>query len=451
MVLAAALSACSRDSRPNVLLVTVDTLRADRLQSYGYPVPVSPTIDALAAGGVLFENCTAHASSTAPALASVLTGLYPSEAGVLTNAHALAGSSDTLAQVFQRADYSTSAFVSNYNLRPRMRFGRGFDRYDANLPDREQNRSLVQERTADRTTDALLAWLKDSRSPGRPFFAWLHYQDPHGPYTPPEDFVPSAEHYEGDERTLPVLDANFGRHGIPRYQVIGNRRDVAYYSARYDGEVAFLDSQFARVLDFLEREGLRDNTVIVFTADHGEAMGEHGFYFAHEQNLFGDLIQVPLIIAGPGIEPGRRQDRVCHVDLLPTLLGLTGAGGNAGAEPVAAHRGRDVFAPEAARGLRPIYSETNFFGTGEAFRSVIVGRWKLIRRIGPTPSQTLFDLEADPGELVSLNDSRPEVLRKMEVILNAEIRAARPRQSGTALDLSAGEIEALKALGYLGE
>ena len=447
-VLGVALIGCSKASRPNVLLVTVDTLRADRLHSYGYPLPISPTVDALSAGGIRFERCTAHASSTAPALASVLTGRYPSEVGVVTNAHALSESSDTLAQIFKRANYRTAAFVSNYNLRTRMGFARGFDRYDDKLPNQERNRSRVRERTADQTTEALLAWLKDSGSSDSPFFVWLHYQDPHGPYAPPEEFIPAPEQYSGETKTLPVLRADWGQHGIPHYQALGDHRNVSYYTARYDGEVAFFDSQFAVVLDFLEREGLKDNTLIVFTADHGESMGEHGFYFAHERNLLDGLIRVPLIIAGPGIEPGQREDHVCHADLLPTLVALTGL--DSDGDDVSTRRGRDIFAQDMPRGLRPIYSETNFYATGERFQSVIVGQWKLVRVTRSQVPYQLFDLKADPGELRNLCDSRPEVLLKMTVILEAEVSKAQPQQTATPLDLSREELEALKALGYMG-
>ena len=169
------LPACAdREDLPSIVLVTVDTLRADRLGCYGCPVRTSPALDSLAARSVVFENCVAQASSTAPALASVMTSRYPSEAGVFNNTQPLIEAPDTIAAFLKRRGYECAAFVSNFNLRPRMGFDRGFDHYDARMTDRERNRSGLPE-----------GWDKT------PFFLCVHYQDPHGPYTPPEGYAPA--------------------------------------------------------------------------------------------------------------------------------------------------------------------------------------------------------------------------------------------------------------------
>jgi len=449
------LGACSdrRDRPPNILLITVDTLRADRLHCYGCPVPTSPNVDALAAEGVLFSMCFAHASSTAPALASVMTGKYPTEAGVLNNTHPLSPAPDTLAAYLKRQDYVCAAFVSNFNLRRRMGFDRGFDHFDARLMERELNRSGVPERTAEKTTDATIGWLerfylKQKSDAARPFFIWVHYQDPHGPYTPPEDYLPPRDFYSDASRTLPLLAEDWGVGGIPAYQALGEHRNEAHYRACYDGEVLFCDRHLGRLVKFLETAGLGDDTMVVFTADHGESMGEHERYFSHEQDLYNELIRVPLIITAPGIEPDRRDDIACHADIFPTLAGVTPTADDGTGK----HRGRDLLAP-VSRGSRtarrPIFSETNFVAERTRYESLILGRWKLVRATTGEGVRQLFDLEADLGETTNLAASRGDVLKQMEKLLKAEATKAQRAYRGTGpLELSPTEREALEALGY---
>ena len=166
---------------PNILLITVDTLRPDRLGCYGCPIPLSPAIDALAEEGILFKNCFAHASFTLPSLASLMTGQIASKLGVKGNTSPLPESSNTLASALKERGYRTAAFVSNFNLRPKLRFDIGFDHYDADLTTPEPNRPDVLTRNADKTTEAALAWLRsNSNEKQPPFFMWIHYQDPHG-------------------------------------------------------------------------------------------------------------------------------------------------------------------------------------------------------------------------------------------------------------------------------
>jgi arylsulfatase A-like enzyme len=444
--------ACSDQKRPNIILVTVDTLRADGPHCTGNPLPLSPAVDSLADRGIVFESCTAHASSTAPALASLMTSRYSSEVGVMNNSHPLAQDCDTLALAMKRRGYRTAAFVSNFNLRERMGFHRGFDQYDARFPNREKNRSGHPERTAERTTAAALSWLDREGDSKTPFFLWLHYQDPHGPYVPPEEFVPDAGNYADRTEELKILLNNWGGGGIPSYQVLGGRRDTAYYAARYDGEIAFFDSHFKDILEALDAKGLTGETAIIFTADHGESMGEHGYYYCHEQDLFAELIQVPLIVALPGGEPSMRKERVCHADILPTIAALGGSEvfpAKDGGTPL--YRGRNLLEPLPPKNLRPIYSETNFLAARTTFTSVIVGKWKLIRSSRIKKGDLLFDLETDPGEKVNIFDDRPKVARNMTKILDGENRKAAAGVDAAPLELTPEEREALNSLGYMGE
>ena len=431
---------------PHLVLITVDTLRAGNLHCYGYPLTISPTVDALADRGLRFETCLAHASSTAPALASLLTGVYPSEAGVMDNAFPLHESMDTLAEALGRRGYRTAAFVSNFNLRKRMGFFHGFDHYDAELDDREVNRATVRERTADRTTEAARAWLDaEAGKDGRPFFLWVHYQDPHGPYTPPETLLPDAENYAAFDRELPLRDDNIGDFGIPAYQALEDRRDEAFYRARYDGEIAYLDGYLANLLEALDRPQWKDRLAVIFTADHGESMGEHGFWFSHEQDLHDELIRVPLIVTAPDLAPARITERACHIDLFPTVLAL------AGERDLSGYRGVNLLDASARKTTRGLYAETNHRVTRRVQRSLVLGPFKLIRSPLGEADPKLYDISKDPGETNNLYAERPEVAEAMMKRLLEHERIARSGKQGVKQAFSEEDERILEALGYTGK
>lgn len=240
-------SASVQTARYNVLLVTIDTLRADRLGCYGYAGAATPVLDALAARGVRFATAIAHVPLTTPSHASILTGLTPLRHGVRDNGDfVLPDRIPTLAEAFHDAGYRTAAFVSGFPLDRRFGLARGFDTYDDHLPHGEdRRRSAYVERPADQTTAAVRSWLEGGTP--SPWFLWVHYFDPHSPYEPPPDFA-----------------ARFA--GRP-----------------YDGEVAFVDAQIGVLLALLEAKGLAPRTRVLVTADHGESLGEHGGF----QNLLG--------------------------------------------------------------------------------------------------------------------------------------------------------------------
>jgi arylsulfatase A-like enzyme len=228
----------------------------------------------------------------------------------------------TLAEHFRDAGYATAAFVSNILLTRRVGLDRGFDVFDDELTTPDFNRPEVVERLAPDTTKHALAWLRDRGE--RPFFLWVHYQDPHGPYTPP---AAARDRFDipgpPDEEELPLRRGNSARGGIPAYQILPELLRVSEYRSRYAGEIFFADQSIGELIAAVDADDRRD-TVVLLTADHGESFGELGHYFKHTHTTTPDVARVPLILRAPELPPERRTEVVSHVDILPTLLDLAG-------------------------------------------------------------------------------------------------------------------------------
>jgi arylsulfatase len=314
-------TASDQAPRPDVVLVTIDTLRADALGSYGAPAGASPRIDAFARESVLFERALAASASTAPSHASIFTSRNPRghSVGHHNGSTRLEGS-PTLATLLDDAGYDTAAFVSNMMLRDEVGFSRGFDVYDDELPESERNR-LVFERGAERTAKRAVAWLEQRRE--KPFFLWVHFNEPHGPYTPPRELIPAASAAPG-EQPLPVVPRQLGYQGIPEYQAIGDERLPSQYRARYAGEVRVADEWFGTLLDALDATPRGRAAIVVLTADHGESMGAEEIWFGHGHAGTPNLAHVPLILRAPGLSPARVPSPVHHIDIAPSVLDLAG-------------------------------------------------------------------------------------------------------------------------------
>jgi len=335
------------ESHPNVLLITIDTLRADHLGAYGFDFDVSPRIDALAEKSVVFERAIAASGKTAPSHAAIMTSGYTREHSI-GHGNGTSRLSDrvTLAESFQEAGYATAAFVSNILLTRRIGFDRGFDVFDDELEAPESNRPDVVERLAPDTTARAIEWLDEQAE--RPFFLWVHYQDPHGPYTPPAEAAARFDiPGEPGESELPLRAGNQESGGIPPYQALPGLRRVSEYRGRYAGEIFFADEWIGRLLARVGDDDTR-GTVTLLTADHGESFGEYGHYFKHTHTTTPDVAHVPLILSAPGLTPERRNDLVSHVDIAPTLLELAGLPAAAGASGVALsdRSGASIPAPE---------------------------------------------------------------------------------------------------------
>ena len=296
----------------HVLLVSIDTLRADHVGAYGGRVPTR-AMDALAREGVLFEESYTPTPSTGPAHVSLLTGLHPWNHGVLFNAVPIEDTELPNVAVFARgAGFATAAFVSSYVLHARWGFDRGFETYRF---EPEGNRRIWKGEWVDfatrggRTTDAALAWIEKHQS--EPFFVWVHYFDPHNPYEPPAEYRrPANDPVDLRNKSLP--------------KEISSWESLIATIRAYRGEVAYVDHQIERLVEGLRDLGLLDQTAVVVTSDHGEGLGDHG-HMTHGWNLHEELVRIPLIVRAPGIPRNSRLSGPVQLeDLMPTLLALMG-------------------------------------------------------------------------------------------------------------------------------
>jgi arylsulfatase A-like enzyme/Tfp pilus assembly protein PilF len=397
-----------RDAPANLLLVTIDTLRADHLGCYGYGGASTPVLDALARDGARFENVQSAVPITGPSHATILTGLYPPAHGVRDNVtFPLDPRHATLASLLRARGYRTAAFIGAYPVASAFGFGQGFDEFNEGLhesPDFGQG----AERPGNEVADAVVGWLAN---PGEgPFFVWMHLYDPHTPYAPP-----------------------------PPY-------DQIFRDRPYDGEVAFADAQVGRVLQAFRASGREKDTLVVVVADHGEALGEHD-EAGHAVLIYQSTLRVPLILAGPGIPAGRVvPDQVGTVDLLPTVLGLLGF------EPPQGLPGRSLRPALRAQRLapQPLYSES-LFGRLNCRWSTLRGwtgdGWKLIDGSAPE----LYELAGDPAEARNrAAEETQRVSRMREALAAAVHRMAPSGDRARAVALSPEQEERLRSLGYAG-
>jgi arylsulfatase A-like enzyme len=467
--------------QPNILLVTIDALRADHLSSYGYREQTSPHIDQLAREGVQFLNAVSTAPWTLPAFSAIHTSMYPSELGVsVHNAllpqiynQRLDPLRETLAERIAGQGYRTQAFVTNPWLFPEFGFSQGFqgykvvDRqraydYDAVLratlagrlagqapPAEAALRRLyeallgpagqpVWDVRGDRVVDSALDWLADHRS--ERFFLWIHCIDPHYPFAPPSPYRPAVPGVSAER--LDYL-ASYNEEDIYTGRARLRPPDHKALVGLYDGEIRFVDEQVGRLLRQLDDWGLRETTFLAFTADHGDEFWDHGGY-QHGHTLYNELIHIPLILRGPGLQPRQVADVVRHVDLAPTLTAVAGSAFHADAHGLSL---LDLLGTPGAP--RVAFSE-GLFLTSEK-KAVRAGAQKLIYdRFGG--GSELYDLEADPGEQADLSEQAPDrvfaLKRQVETWMaaNDEKYAALPQTASAGGDSAL--IDALRAGGY---
>lgn len=429
-----------REEWPSIFLITVDTLRADHLRCYGYSRDTSPNIDTFAQDALLFENCLSHAPATRCSFASMLSGFLPHETRTLKH-NTVPREVDTLPEILRRQGYKTAAVVSNYVLRRKRGFEQGFMIYDDTMNERELVRQWP-ERTAEPTTDRAIELLERFRN--NHLFMWIHYQDPHGPYTPPGRFAQQFQDPDQEPRNLRVNDSLSGHGGIPSYQQLESNTDFHYYVSQYDGEIRYQDEQFGRLIDAMKEFGFYDDALIIFSSDHGEELGEHDWYFSHGENLYHSLLHVPLIVKYGHELTGRRTDFVQHLDIVPTVLEILGVKTNL------PFRGGDLRLQNGSN--KEIFAEMNSPLSEDGMKfSVLVDGHKLIYTPVSDKLQ-LFDLAKDPAEAQDLADNsdyeeRKNVLKARLDRIRTEDRL-RLRTAGKPLKLTDDEKEKLRDLGY---
>jgi arylsulfatase A-like enzyme len=452
----------------HLILITVDTLRADHLGCYGYPRETSPNVDRLADGGVLFERAIAQWPKTGPSFASFFIGSYPQTTGLTHKAAIrLPDGYLTLPELMADLGFETAAVISNAVLAQRLGWNRGFDEYLETWKlapevsdDPEEYRKWIN---AARVNELALPLLERRRDAER-LFAWIHYSDPHAPYLLPADFdnpFLGDPYYVGD---APVELEN------PRATALGDERELRYYVAAYDANVLYADLRIGELLDRAAELGLLEDALVIFTADHGESLGEHGYYFGHGRLPHNQGSHVPLIFWSEGhLDGGRRIPQPVElVDLYPTLrdlfapggeipglegqslLGLLRPGDGTDADGTGTADGGPAYAFSEAGGGSPLTH----------FRSVQDERWKLVyhppleHRKRPRPeSYELYDLEADPGETRNLHGEEEEQYRRLGRQLSSWMKGSQwIRRPADEVEAQSEEtLKALKALGYVND
>jgi choline-sulfatase len=403
-----------RSSRhPNLLLITIDTLRADHVGAYGAKTGATPALDALASRGVRFDQAQTAVPLTGPSHATILTGQYPPAHGVRGNVVFTLGSKyPTLATQLKRGGYTTGAFVGAYPVAAAFGFSQGFDTFNEDFHETSPGEPGA-ERRANEVADTALRWLDSMPKPGlfdraQPFFAWLHFYDPHAPYAPPAEY---RDRFKGHP---------------------------------YDGEIAFTDAQIGRVMDWLRASGHDADTVVMLMADHGEGLGDHREQM-HAVLVYQSTMRIPMIASGPGIPSGVVVPaRVGTIDVVPTVMGLLGFDADR------LLPGRDLRPLAAAKPIASaaLYAESLFGRLNchwSVLRSSVKDNWKLILGVDPE----LYDLARDPGEQHDLARAEPARVQSMSIELQQALQKMAPQGDRAQPNAATAEQEKqLRSLGY---
>jgi len=421
LILAAAFLAAATEAGPrvtqidagemNLLVITLDTMRADRIGAYGYSAARTPNLDDLAKNGIMFTDCYSPVPLTLPAHCSLFTGRYPLGHRVRDNGTFFLGEAETtLAETMIRAGYDTYAVIASFVLMAKFGLNQGFSVYDDSLNADELLRNFYSEIPADAVYAKFHQWFENRGK--KKFFAWVHFYDPHLPYDPPEEFRGSGD----------------------------SPMDL------YDGEVAFTDFHVGKILEDLAGENVLDDTLIVVVGDHGEAFGEHGEYghsvFCYEENL-----KIPLIFSNPRLFPKGSvvEDRVCLIDIMPTLLEIFGL------DSVPSLHGQSLsrmIAGKKERADRPYYIESMYGKESLGWAplaGIIDGPYKYIS----LPEPELYDLENDIGERINLVSAKTGIVRAMDEKLKKIMLEYAVSGGNARRELTTEDRRRLESLGYI--
>ncbi len=429
VVLAATPGVAESKMKPSLVLVTIDTLRADRLGCYGYHRETSPNVDELARESILFERAYTTMATTLPAHASMMTGTYTLTHRVQANVAFIPRSLDdatslrTLAEMLRDQGYETAAFVSAAPLKRHSGIDRGFETF---------SQPAAWQRSGRKTTKRALKWLNDRSD--RPFFLWVHYFDPHWPYSPPEEF---RNRFRDTSRLAEYLESL----GVSK----NRSRNILRINNAYDAEIRYTDEAVGRLLDRLQQMKIWDDLVVVLTADHGEGMGQHDWVY--HGKIYNEQLRIPLLIKLPGMRESRRIRRVTSlVDLLPILSSATGL-------PIQEidhdqFQGIDVLSPKVQRTriyAERVHRKDPAWGQGRRF-ALMSADWKYLH--SPDEVDVLYDLGEDPHETRNVIELHPEIASELQASLSSWIETYRSGAQKTP-DIDPETLKQLRSLGYV--
>jgi arylsulfatase A-like enzyme len=452
---AVACAPARRATPPNIILISIDSLRGDRLGCYGYPRPVSPTLDRLASEGILFEDVMSQSSWTLPAHVSLMTSLYADRHGVRSERAKMRRGQPTLARALREHGYTTGAVVSGPLVTSAFGFDEGFDHFDESVVgDMEgSHRGIV----GPRTNGAVRRFLQSA--PREPFFLFVHYWDVHYDYAPQPPFAQIFGYREGAARGF----ANFAKDKTIDASL--TEVECAQLAALYDGEIRFTDGMIEELLVSLDAAGLLERSLVIVTSDHGDEFFEHGGK-GHQNTVYDEVVKIPLIVWAADGRWGQRlvSEPVELIDVLPTVLAAAGV-----AADTTRIDGRDLLArlgaPSDRRvpvAARPRFTETEINTRSESggrarvrLAAVESQKKKLIVTSGGLDRRQLFDLDADPRELLDLSETDLTAADSLFRTWALRARAHRP-QAGQPLAAHADTVkldpateEQLRSLGYI--
>ncbi len=454
----ASLRGTAETSPYNVFFLTVDTLRADHLGSYGYPRATSPFLDRLAEQSTRFEWALVQWPKTGPSFASLFTSTYGSTSGVArkTGRFGVPESLDLFAEILDTAGFETMALVSNGCLTRQLHYDQGFDTYVEHF--------YAQEGAADQLADRCKQVLLDRQDDGN-YFLWAHFIDPHAPYLPPQEYVdefsgdelyhasvgPEVPHYEDG------MSGTFSVGRIPPVAQIEDHHQVRDYVVRYDAEIRYLDRVLEDLWNWMKEKQLLENTIVVFTSDHGESLGDHNYFFEHGRYPYDACTRVPLFIHHPDLKPSVIEEPVALMDIVPTVLEALEL------PPGFQTEGKSLLSWLESGGpteeVRPVITES---GYSQRFCvAVRRGPWKLIKISDTTlrkeltgSTYELYHVLNDPGETRNLiEDPDPaiqEAFTRLRPVLDRETKDRHAKKGLAQLQEVSTEVdETLRALGYV--
>lgn len=445
---APAVTTTPKKERPPVILITIDTLRPDHMSVYGYRRATTPKLEAWSAKGAVFEQAYTYWPKTRGSFVAMMTGRTAGESGYSAKHPELHAFNPTLAETLQKEGYDTAAFVDNANVAGSLGFSRGFKTYVEMWADETLKDEVAR---TEAITNRGIAYLRE-KGAGDGFFLWLHYVNPHAPYTPPAPFdVAFTDRPKVDPR-LRIVDGFFGGVSKQWAEAMGGKTRLSDYVNAYDGEIAYSDLQLDQVLSALDATGALGRATVIISSDHGESLGEHDYYFDHGANLFDPVQRVPFIVLGRGVTALRSDVLITTLDIMPTLLDAARVSFPSGLA------GRSAL-PFAA-GRRESTRETLLGGNDRGHQGIWDRRFKLI---DPDPrasksARQFFDREVDPGEMRPRPDLKDEVKKfavaldeHRDVEMRSGLRARSQLEGKTSPEPTRAECEQLKAMGYVAE